>query len=108
MIVSSRGENSFTLPNFDASNSTEIVSDAIITFSVDHGSGELALLQTFPSGGRFPRQFSINKAGDLLAVGLQSDSRVVVIERDVETGLLQRFVANATVAGEVTAVIFNE
>ncbi|KAK6085605.1 extracellular aldonolactonase [Seiridium cupressi] len=108
LIVSSRGENSFTIPNFDISNSTEIVSDAVITFSVDHSSGELSLLQSYPSGGRYPRQFSINKAGDLIAVGLQSDSRVVVIQRDVESGLLTEFIANATVAGEVTAVIFNE
>jgi 6-phosphogluconolactonase (cycloisomerase 2 family) len=55
-----------------------------------------------------PRQFSINKAGDLVTVGLQSDSRVVVIKRDVESGLLKQFIANATVAGEVTAVIFDE
>ncbi|KAI0132680.1 Lactonase, 7-bladed beta-propeller-domain-containing protein [Xylariales sp. AK1849] len=108
LIVSSRGENSFTIPNFDPSNSTEIVSDAIISFSIDHGTGELALLQSYPSGGRFPRQFSINKAGDLLAVGLQSDGRVVIIERDVQTGLLTQFLAYANVAGEVTSTIFNE
>lgn len=106
--MSSRGENSFTIPNFDTSNSTDIVSDAIISFSIDHSCGGLSLLQLFPAGGRIPRQFSVNKAGDLVAVGLQSDSRVVIIERDIESGLLQRFIANATVAGEVTAVIFNE
>ncbi|KAK6075642.1 extracellular aldonolactonase [Seiridium cupressi] len=108
LIVSSRGENSHTIPNFDTNDTTEIVSDVIISFSIDHSSGELSYLQSFPSGGRVPRQFSINKAGDLVAVGLQSDSRVVVIERDVNTGLLKHFVASAAVAGEVTAVIFNE
>ncbi|KAK9774077.1 putative Lactonase, 7-bladed beta-propeller-domain-containing protein [Seiridium cardinale] len=108
LIVSSRGENSHTIPNFDTNVTTEIVSDAIISFSIDHSSGELSYLQSFPSGGRVPRQFSINTAGDLVAVGLQSDSRVVVIERDVDTGLLKQFVASAAVAGEVTAVIFNE
>ncbi|KAI1876841.1 uncharacterized protein JN550_000913 [Neoarthrinium moseri] len=108
LVVSSRGENSFTIPNFDSSNSTEIVSDALISFSVDHTSGNLTHVQSYPSGGRFPRQFSVNKAGNLVAVGLQSDSRVVIIERDVKTGVLKRFLANTTVAGEVTAVIFNE
>lgn len=108
LVISSRGENSFTIPNFDPSNSTEIVSDAIISYSIDHDTGGINLLQSFPSGGSFPRQFSINKAGNLVAVGLQSDSRVVLIERDVETGLLKRFVANATVPGQVTAVIFDE
>jgi 6-phosphogluconolactonase (cycloisomerase 2 family) len=50
----------------------------------------------------------MNKAGDLLAVGLQADSRVVVIRRDVETGKLTDFVASATVGGAVTCVIFDE
>jgi 6-phosphogluconolactonase (cycloisomerase 2 family) len=108
VIVSSRGENSFTIPNFDPTNSTEIISDAIITFSVDHSSGNLSLAQSYPSGGRVPRQFSLNKAGDLVAVVSQSDGRVAVIERDVESGLLQGFVATANVEGEVTAVIFDE
>ncbi|KAK6210479.1 hypothetical protein LQW54_006226 [Pestalotiopsis sp. IQ-011] len=108
IIVSSRGENSFNIINFDPSNSTEIVSDAILTFSVDHSCGNLSFVQEFPAGGRVPRQFSINKAGDLLAVGLQSDGRVVLIDRDVKSGQLKRFAANALVEGEVTAVIFDE
>lgn len=84
------------------------MSDAILTFSVDHSCGNLSFVQEFPAGGRVPRQFSINKAGDLLAVGLQSDGRVVLIDRDVKSGLLKRFAANALVEGEVTAVIFDE
>lgn len=106
--MSSRGENSFEIPNFDPHNSTYISSDAIITFSVNSTSGDLTHVQTFASGGRIPRHFSINKAGDMLAVGLQADSRVVVIERNVESGCLERFLANATVAGEVTGVLFDE
>lgn len=108
LVVSSRGENSFSIPNFDPSNSTEIVSDALIIFSVDHGSGNLTLVQEYPAGGRIPRQFSINEAGTLLAVGLQADGRVVVIDRDVQSGKLKRFAATALVEGEVTAVIFDE
>ncbi|ORY64979.1 Lactonase, 7-bladed beta-propeller-domain-containing protein [Pseudomassariella vexata] len=108
LVVSSRGENSFTIPNFDPTNSTEIISDAIISFSLDHATGGLTHVQTAPSGGRIPRQFSINKAGDMVAIGLQSDGRVVVVKRDVQTGLLGNFLASADIAGEVTAVIFDE
>lgn len=108
LLVSSRGENSLEIPSFDPNNTTQITSDPIMSFSIDHASGNLTLVQTYPAGGRFPRQFSINKAGDLVAVGLQSDGRVVVIDRDVDTGCLKNFIANAAVEGEVTAVIFNE
>jgi hypothetical protein len=41
-------------------------------------------------------------------VGLQGDGRVVVIERDVRTGLLKDYVASANVPGEVNAAIFYE
>ncbi|KAI1498670.1 YkgB protein [Biscogniauxia marginata] len=108
LIVSSRWENSTTIPSFDPNDSAEIPSDPLITFSVDRKTGGLTKVQEFPAGGQGPRQFSINASGDLVAVGLQADSRVVIIERDVETGLFKGFVAHADVAGEVTAAIFYE
>ncbi|KAI5868369.1 putative isomerase YbhE [Durotheca rogersii] len=108
LIVSSRWENSFNIPNFDSSNSTEIPSDPIITFSINRGTGALAKVQEFAAGGRGPRHFSLNAAGDLAAVALQADGRVVVIARDVETGEFQDYVAHASVEGEVNAVIFRE
>lgn len=61
-----------------------------------------------PAGGDLPRQFSINKAGTRVAVGLQNDHQVVVIERDPKTGKLGKFVAYAKISGEVTSVVFNE
>jgi hypothetical protein len=44
----------------------------------------------------------------LIAVALQSDSRVVIIERDAKTGIMGDFIAYAELEGEVTAVIFYE
>jgi 6-phosphogluconolactonase (cycloisomerase 2 family) len=108
LIVSSRNENLLTIPNFDPANSTEIASDPLITFSIDETTGSLTKVQEFPAGGSRPRHFSLNGDGSLVAVGLQGDSRVVVIERNVKTGRLGRYVAHATVAGEVSAVIFDE
>jgi 6-phosphogluconolactonase (cycloisomerase 2 family) len=108
LIVSSRGEGKLMIPNFDPNNCTEIPSDPIMTFTVDHDTGALDLIQTFPAGGMIPRHFSINKAGTLLAVGLQGDGRVVIIDRDVETGKLKDFIANAEGLGEVTCAIFDE
>lgn len=108
LILSSRNESTLEIPNFDPDNSTAVASDPLINFAIDPQTGHLDLVQEAPCGGLFPRQFSINKAGTLVAVGLQSDGRVVIIERDVETGELGNFVAHASIEGEVTAVIFNE
>ncbi|KAJ0321359.1 hypothetical protein Brms1b_002716 [Colletotrichum noveboracense] len=108
LVVSSRNVSTFSIPNFDKTNSTEIVSDALATFAIDQETGHLNFTQLYPAGGRFPRQFSINKAGDQVAVGLQSDGRVVVISRDVKTGLLKDFIANIDIAGEVVCVIYDE
>ncbi|KAF4977453.1 hypothetical protein FZEAL_6017 [Fusarium zealandicum] len=88
LILSSRNENSLATPNFDTSNRTCIVSDPLISFEINAETGHLTLQEEVPCGGRFPRQFAINKAGSLVAVALQIDGRVVVIERDAETGKL--------------------
>ncbi|KAK3944925.1 Lactonase, 7-bladed beta-propeller-domain-containing protein [Diplogelasinospora grovesii] len=111
LIASSRNEASFTIPNFDPKNATTIPSDALINFSVDADNGNLTAIQTVPAGGMVPRHFSINKAGTLLGVGLQGDGRVVIVARDPRTGLLEsdgHYVANASVAGGVNCVIFDE
>ncbi|ORY65357.1 Lactonase, 7-bladed beta-propeller-domain-containing protein [Pseudomassariella vexata] len=60
-------------------------SDRLSTFSIAE-DGTLELVQLAPSGGYSPRQFSINKAGDLLAVGHQTNKTVVIWKRDVESG----------------------
>ncbi|KAF5020775.1 hypothetical protein F66182_7203 [Fusarium sp. NRRL 66182] len=108
LIISSRNESTHEIPRFDTKNSTTIVSDPLISFEIDAETGHLALQQDVPCGGRFPRHFSINTAGTLVAVALQSDSRVALIERDAKTGMLGDFVAYADLDGEVTAVIFYE
>ncbi|EFQ33185.1 uncharacterized protein GLRG_08329 [Colletotrichum graminicola M1.001] len=109
LTVSSRNDSAFTIGNPDAgSGGVQIPSDSLNSFSIDEQTGALTLLQTFPAGGRIPRQFSVNKAGDLVAVGLQSDSRVVIISRNATSGKLVDIIASSKVEGEVTAVIFGE
>lgn len=97
VIVSSRGENLLTVPSFDAGSTATVPSDPLISFSINEATGALTLVQTAPAGGRNPRGFSLNKAGTLVASALQDDNRVVVIQRDVKTGLLGKIVAHATV-----------
>ncbi|KND88710.1 Uncharacterized protein C18E5.01 [Tolypocladium ophioglossoides CBS 100239] len=107
-VVSSRNENNFSIPNLDAGNSTAMASDPIINFAIDGATGALSAIQEVPAGGRFPRQFSMNKAGTLIAVGLQSDGRVVLIKRDPQSGKLGEFAGYAELAGQITSVMFNE
>ncbi|QPG94922.1 hypothetical protein C2857_007333 [Epichloe festucae Fl1] len=108
LIVSSRRENAFSIPNFDPKNNTKIISDPLINFSIDAETGSLTRIQEVPCGGRVPRHFSFNKAGTLVAVGQQNDWRVVLINRDPHTGKLGSFAGYADVAGPVTSVVFNE
>ncbi|KAK1477180.1 hypothetical protein CCUS01_04998 [Colletotrichum cuscutae] len=109
LTVSSRNDSAFSISNPDTpGEGAQIPSDSLNTFTIDAKTGGLTLLQKFPAGGRIPRQFSVSKAGDLVVVGLQSDSRVVVISRDAASGKLGEILTSAKVDGEVTAVIFDE
>lgn len=108
LTVSSRNDSAFSITNPDTNEGAQIPSDSLNSFTINAETGELTLLQKFPAGGRIPRQFSVNKAGSLVAVGLQSDSRVVLISRDAVSGKLGEIIASTKVEGEVTAVIFDE
>lgn len=65
-------------------------------------------MQDAPAGGMGPRQFAFNEAGDLVAVALQTDGRVAIMRRDVETGEVGEVVAAVELEGEVTCVVFDE
>ncbi|KAM3445561.1 hypothetical protein NHJ13734_000262 [Beauveria thailandica] len=107
LVASSRRENSTQIPSFD-DQSKQIDSDPIINFSIDENTGKLTFLQEVSAGGRFPRHFSMNKAGTKIAVGLQTDGRVVVIQRDPQSGKLGDFESFANIEGDITSVIFDE
>lgn len=107
LLTSERHVASFQIPNFDPKNSTTIPSDALITWTIDHATGNLYNAQRSPAGGMNPRQFSVNKAGTLAAVGLQDDGRVVIIERKAD-GSFGDFVAHVDIAGSPTSVIWDE
>ncbi|KAJ3486821.1 hypothetical protein NLG97_g6537 [Lecanicillium saksenae] len=105
LIASSVGDLNLKIPAFGGSGT--IKSDPLVNYAIED-DGSLTLLQEVPAGGNLPRQFSVNKAGTRVAVGLQNDHRVVVIERDPKTGKMGKFVAYANVSGEATCVVFNE
>ncbi|THZ92432.1 3-carboxy-cis,cis-mucoante lactonizing enzyme [Aureobasidium pullulans] len=91
LIISNRNNTSFHIPSPSSiphNHTTSIPSDSLSTFSLQK-DGTLKHIQLWPSGGMFPRHFSLNKFGDLLAVGMQYDRSVVVFERDVALGTVK-------------------
>lgn len=100
---------SFHVPNFlDPSNTTKLPSDPFANFKIDHATGHLTKIQEFPAGGMVPRHFSYSNDGALVAVVLSRDQRVMIIERDVATGLLTKFKAWVHVDKEPSFVLWNQ
>ncbi|KAM0326322.1 hypothetical protein ACHAQA_006922 [Verticillium albo-atrum] len=87
-------------------------SDTLSTFSINE-DGTLELVQLAPSGGWSPRQFSFNKAGNLVAVGHQNNRTVTIWKRDVKSGkiVLEEDggkVGQVVLTGAVVATIWDE
>ncbi|KAF2630948.1 putative isomerase YbhE [Macroventuria anomochaeta] len=102
VIVSSR-QHSFNLsPLYQKEPS-----DSLSTFRIQD-DGTFSLVQIAPSGGYLPRQFSLNKKGDRLAVGHQGNSTVVVWDRDVRSGRIGEKVGETKVRGPVVFVGWDE
>ncbi|KAF2105117.1 3-carboxymuconate cyclase-like protein-like protein [Rhizodiscina lignyota] len=107
IVISNRNDSSFFLPNFDPKNKTAEPSDSLATFALKE-DGTLDFHGLAPAGGSFPRQFSLNGDGSLVGVGLQFSSRVVVIERDIKTGVIGKIVAHVPLPGQITCVVWDE
>ncbi|KAK5112738.1 hypothetical protein LTR62_003836 [Meristemomyces frigidus] len=58
----------------------------IATWTIDQTSGMLDFVDLHDSWGTYPRTFSINKAGTLLAVGDQTTANVAVLAINTTTG----------------------
>lgn len=84
------------------------MSDTMITFSINNATGTPKFLEVYPAGGSYPRDFSINEAGNLLAIGLQYSSSVVIMERNITSGHFLGFAAEVPIAGQVTSVVWEE
>ncbi|MNQ63856.1 6-phosphogluconolactonase [compost metagenome] len=64
----------------------------LLVFAIDPLSGELKALQRRAADGDHPREFSLDPSGRFVLVANQKSNQVVVIERDVNTGLLGKTV----------------
>jgi 6-phosphogluconolactonase (cycloisomerase 2 family) len=107
LIVSNRNSSIFALPNPDPKNSTTIPSDSLTTFELQH-DGSLVFLQAWPSGGLYPREFSLNPSGTIVAVGNQNSGNVALLRRDVASGLIGEPIARIPITGNVTCVVWDQ
>ena len=107
LLVGNRNDSSLTVNNPDPKNSTKIQSDTITTFTLEK-NGTLGQPQLAPSYGSFPRHFMTDKLGNLVAVGNQQSSEVVILARDTATGLIGDVVASVKIEGQITCVVFDD
>ncbi|KAH7359682.1 Lactonase, 7-bladed beta-propeller-domain-containing protein [Pyrenochaeta sp. MPI-SDFR-AT-0127] len=107
LIVASRERSFASSPLFRTGPS-----DTLSTFKLNQ-DGTLSLVQTAPSGGYLPRQFSLNRKGDRVAVGHQGNNTVVVWKRDIRSGKIISEadggkVGSQTLSGQVAFVQWYE
>ncbi|KAF2272195.1 putative isomerase YbhE [Westerdykella ornata] len=75
--------------------------DSIAQFKIG-ADGKLAFVELANSYSYYPRSFVINKAGNLVAIGGQTTSNVVIVKRDTETGKLGPLVSKVDVGSRGT------
>lgn len=63
-------------------------SNTISLFSIDPSSGMLQFIKRYDTGGKTPRNFSIDPSGQFLLVAHQNSDSIVVFKRNKETGEL--------------------
>jgi 6-phosphogluconolactonase (cycloisomerase 2 family) len=75
--------------------------DSISSFAIG-SNGLLTYLASTSTGGTYARTFAINTEGDLVAIGDQTTSNVVIVTRDTKTGLLGLQVASLRIGNAGT------
>ncbi|MBI4604583.1 MAG: lactonase family protein [Planctomycetes bacterium] len=63
--------------------------DSIAVFSVEEGTGKLALLENEPTQGKTPRNFALDPTGTYLLAENQDSGTIVVFRIDPKTGRLE-------------------
>ncbi len=64
----------------------------LLVFAIDPVSGELKALQRRSVEGDHPREFSLDPSGRFVLIANQKSNQIVIIERDMKTGLLGKTV----------------
>jgi 6-phosphogluconolactonase (cycloisomerase 2 family) len=76
--------------------------DSLATYSINATTGAITFVESTKANAWYPRTFSINKAGTLVAVGGQTSANVAVVARDPATGKLGALLASLPVGAKGT------
>lgn len=68
--------------------------DSMATFSIDSSTGQVDFVNNVNAWGTYPRTFSVNRAGTLLAVGDQTTANVAILTIGSDGSLSSNAVAN--------------
>jgi 6-phosphogluconolactonase (cycloisomerase 2 family) len=71
--------------------------DSLATYTIDPLTGTLTWVEATSAYAFYPRSFSVNKAGTMVAVGGQTSSTVSIIARDTVTGKLGSLITSLQV-----------
>lgn len=75
--------------------------DSLATYSIN-SSGALSFVENTKANGWYPRTFSINKAGDLVAIAGQTSANVAIVSRNPTTGKLGSLLTSIAVGSKGT------
>lgn len=79
--------------------------NSITLFSIDETTKQLTLIEHMPTGGEFPRDFSLDPSEKFMVVANQHSGNLVLFSRDEETGRLTKLDSEIAVP-EAVCVIF--
>lgn len=94
-------DKNFVIVSNRMDNFTE-TGDSLSTYKIET-DGSLTFVQRAAVGGKSPRHFAVNRAGDKVLVSLTASSSITVLSRDVDSGMIGEPLAtlaiNTTVEG---------
>jgi len=76
--------------------------DSLVQYNIDASSGAISYATAVNSHSWYPRTFSINKAGTLVAMGGQTSSNVAILSRDPSTGKVGSLLASLQIGSKGT------
>lgn len=85
IVASNRKDPYLKVTNPDPTNSTLQASDALVTYKIND-NGTLTAGELSPSGGVFPRHFSLSEDGSFIAVAHAISNSLTIFSRDTATG----------------------
>jgi 6-phosphogluconolactonase (cycloisomerase 2 family) len=103
VIVSVRDDKAFKI-NSPIKHDQTIDSDSILSYRIDQNNGTLSLACETPAGGSSPRQFSLNRIGDRIAIVQQKNGWVSIFDRNPGTAEIGELLAFKDGFGEMGPV----